>query len=154
MFEILLTIGGVILGILLTAGFQRLQDRRDAKHLRIMLSHEISRTRSHLTEVVELLNAFPAGELPSYIKPMRIEEIAQRVEAACDRKLFEACITCRGFESRLKEQTLRFYGRCESVAQSFRETERWAGNIRAGLFQDNINALIEDAEALKVELAA
>lgn len=154
MFEFFLTIGGVVLGILLTAGYQHLQDRRDARHLRIMLSREISRTRSRLTEVVELLDAFPAGELPSYIKPMSIEEIAQRVEEACDRKLFEACITCRSFEHKLKGQTLVFYTRCESVARSFRETERWAGNIRAGLFHDNINALAEDAKALEAQLAA
>jgi len=154
MFQVVLTIGGVILGILLTAGYQNVMDRRGAKQLRIMLAHEIARTRSRLAGIVKLLDAFPANELPSYIKPMNIEEIAQRVEGTCDRKLFEACITSRGFGRELKEQTLRFYARCEETARTFRETERWAGNIRAGLFHDYINALVSDAEALEVRLTA
>ncbi|HEU0277139.1 MAG TPA: hypothetical protein VFQ95_04900 [Rhodanobacteraceae bacterium] len=154
MFEIWLTIGGVILGILLTAGYQSVTDHRSARQLRILLAHEIARTRSRLAEIIKLLDALPASELPSYIEPMSIEEIAQRVEATCDRKLFEACVTSRGFERELKEQTLRFYGRCAETARTFRETERWAGNIRAGLFHDYINALVSDAEALEVRLAA
>jgi len=154
MFEILLTVGGVVLGILLTAGYQGVTDRRNAKQLRIMLAQEIARTRFRLAEILKLLDAFPASELPWYIKPMNIEEIAQRVETSCDRRLFETCITSPGFGSELKKQALRFYGRCEEVAWTFRETERWAGNIRADMFHDYINALVTDAEALEVQLAA
>ena len=155
MFEIMLTIGGVILGVLLTAGYERLKERRSVRHVRILLSQEISMIIPRLREVIELLEVFPANELPQYIQPMSIEEIAQRVEAACQRKSFEAC---RQHLPVLDEEAMRdifkFYENCQQVPQSFREIERWAGNIRHGLFQDYINDLIAKAENLKTKLTA
>ena len=155
MFEVILTIGGVILGALLTAGYERLKERRSANNVKVILSQEIDSIIPGLKEVIELLEAFPANQLPEYIKPMTIEEIAQRVETACHRESFEAC---RSALPVLGEDVMgavfRFYDNCQQVPRSFREIERWAGNIRHGLFQDYINDLISKAESLKAKLPA
>jgi hypothetical protein len=155
MFEIMLTIGGVILGVLLTAGYERLKERRSVRHVRTLLSQEVGTIIPRLTEVIELLEAFPANELPQYVEPMTIEEIARRVETACHRESFEAC---RPHLPVLGEEVMgdifKFYDNCQQVPRSFREIERWAGNIRHGLFQDYINHLIAKAEKLKTKLAA
>jgi hypothetical protein len=85
---------------------------------------------------------------------MTIEEIAQRVETACHRESFEAC---RPYLPVLGEEVMgavfKFYDRCQQVPRSFREIERWAGNIRHGFFQDYINDLIAKAENLRTKLA-
>ncbi|HJU05027.1 MAG TPA: hypothetical protein VJ692_07710 [Nitrospiraceae bacterium] len=155
MFEIMLTIGGVILGALLTAGYERLKEQRSVRHVRVLLSQEIGTIISGLKEVIELLEAYPANELPPYIKAMTIEEIAQRVEAACHRESFEACRSdLPVFGEELMTAVFRFYDNCQQVPRSFREIERWAGNIRHGLFQDYINDLIAKAVTLKTKLAA
>jgi hypothetical protein len=155
MFEIMLTIVGVILGALLTAGYERLKEQRLARHVRILLSQEIGTIIPELREVIELLEAFPANELPQFIKPMTIEEIAQRVESACHHESFEAC---RPHLPVLGEEVMgvvfKFYDNCQQVPRSFREIERWAGNIRHGLFQDYINDLIATAENLRTKLGA
>jgi hypothetical protein len=155
MFEVMLTIGGVILGALLTAGYERLKERRSVKNVRVLLSQEIDTIIPGLKEVIELLEAFPANQLPQFIKPMTIEEIAQRVETACHRESFEACrhaLPVLGEE--VMGAVFKFYDNCQQVPRSFREIERWAGNIRHGLFQDYINDLIAKAESLKAKLAA
>ncbi len=155
MFEIVLTIFGVFLGILLIASYERLKERRSVKHLKNLLSQEIESIVPGLKGIIALLEAFPANEIPQYIKPMNIEEIAQRVENACHRESFEACrsqIPDLGEE--IMGAVFEFYDDCQQVPRSFREIERWAGNIRHGLFEDYINNLIEKAEKLKAQLAA
>lgn len=155
MFEILLTIGGVVLGALLTAAYEHLKERRSATHVRLLLSHEVGAIHSNLKDVIELLDAFSANELPSNIRPMTIGEIAQRVEAACHRESFEACrpdLPVLG--NGLMEAVFIFYDNCQQVPRSFRKIERWAGNIRHGLSQDCINGLVEKAKALEALLAA
>lgn len=155
MFEIILTVGGVILGALLTAGYERFKERRSAKNVRVLLSHEIDTIIPGLKEIIELLEAFPSNQLPEFIKPMSIEEIAQRVETACHRESFEAC---RSVLPVLGEEAMgavfRFYDHCQQVPRSFREMKRWAGNIRHGLFQDYVNDLIAKAGSLKPKLTA
>jgi hypothetical protein len=155
MFEVILTIGGVILGALLTAGYEHLKERRSVHTVRVLLSQEIDTIIPGLKEIIELLEAFPADQLPQFIKPMTIEEIAQRVETACHRESFEAwrpALPVLGEE--VMDAVFRFYDHCQQVPRSFREIERWAGNIRHGLFQDYINDLISKAESLKAKLAA
>ncbi len=153
MFEIILTIGAVILGVLLTVGYERLKERHSKRHVRILLSQEIITIISGLEKVMEILKAFPANELPPFIKPMTIEEIAQRVDTACQRESFEAC---RSHLPNLGEEIMgavfNFYDNCQQVPQTFRETERWAGNIRHGFFEDYINDLIAKAKNLKTKL--
>ena len=116
MFEIMLTIGGVILGTLLTAGYERLKERRSLRHVRVLLSQKIGTIIPGLKEVIELLEAFPANELPQFIKPMTIEEIAQRVETACHRESFEAY---RPYLPVLGEEVMgavfKFYDSCQQV---------------------------------------
>jgi hypothetical protein len=155
MFEIMFTIGGVILGALLTAGYERLKERRSVRHVRVLLSQEIDTIIPGLKEVIELLEAFPANELPQFIEPMTIEEIAQRVEAACHRESFEACRPHLPVQAEdVMGVVFNFYDNCQQVPRSFREIERWAGNIRHGLFQDYINDLIAKAENLRRKLSA
>jgi hypothetical protein len=155
MFEIMLTIGGVILGALLTVGYERFKEQRSVRHVRVLLSQEIDMIIPGLKEIIEILEAFPANELPQYIKPMNIEEIAQRVETACHRESFEACrpnLPVLGKE--VMGAVFEFYKDCQEVPRSFREIERWAGNIRHGLFQDYINELIDKAKNLRTKLVA
>ena len=75
----MLTIGGVVLGAVLTAAYERWKERRSATRVRLLLSREISDIRSNLKEVIEVLEAFPANELPPYIKPMTIDELRRDV---------------------------------------------------------------------------
>jgi hypothetical protein len=154
MFEVMLTVGGVILGALLTAGYERFKEHRSSKNVKALLSKEIETIIPGLREVIELLEAYPANQLPEFIKPMTIEEIAQRVETACHSESFEACrsaLPVLGEEGMCA--VLKFYEDCRQVPRSFREIERWAGNIRHGLFQDYINDLIAKAESVKGKLA-
>lgn len=154
MFEIMLTVGGVVLGVLLTAAYERWKERRSARHVRVLLSRELGSIAADLREVTELLAAFPANELPSFIQPMSIEEIAGRVEAACHRESFEACrVDLPVLGDELMGSVFTFYDSCQQVPRTFREIERWAGNIRHGLFEDYINDLVEKAESLRQRLA-
>jgi len=155
MFEVILAIGSVILGALLTAGYEHLKECRSVRNVRVLLSQEIGAIIPALKEIIELLEAFPANELPKYIKPITIEEIAQRVESACHRESFDACrpaLPVLGDE--VMGAVFRFYDNCQQVPRSFREIERWAGNIRHGLFQDYINDLIANAENLRTKLTS
>lgn len=97
-----------------------------------------------LNGVLEVINDLSSGQLPRHIQPLTIEEIAARVEKACQRDALDACYRdLPSLGSEAMRKIISFYDGFRQVATSFREIERFAGNIRVGLFQDYIQNLIE-----------
>jgi hypothetical protein len=104
----------------------------------------------NLQEVLDIIDAYPADKLPKCIEPLSIDEIARRVEAACRREALDACRQdLPSLGSKGMEAVLSFYDLSQRVPEDWRDTERFAGNIRATFFEDPIRGLIKLAETAR-----
>ena len=141
-------IGGACLGILLTIIYDRIREKEITTEVRKLILNEMKDNLNALNEVLEVINDLSSEQRPRHIEPLSIEEIATRVEKACHRKVFDAYyrkLPTLGTETMKK--VILFYDGFREVPNSFREIERFAGNIRAGLFQDYIQHLISKGES-------
>lgn len=148
MVELIFTLVGVLLGFLLTISYEWLKNRSLKRNAGLLLRGELEGNIARLKEVLEIIAAYADEPLPEYIKPLTINEIAGRIETACQRESFEALrrdLPLLGAEA--MDKVIDFYESSRLVPRTFRDIERWAGNIRAHLFEDNIQFLIEKADA-------
>ncbi len=142
--QILLVLLGAVLGTLGTLLYEQHKDKRKAANVSMLLSQEIVRNIGALAGLLETVNAYLFPDLPDYIDPLSFKEIAQRIEAACETSSLQAI---RSDLPLLEPENIRavldFYNSCRHVPNNLRDIERFAGNVRSGLFQSNIQMLID-----------
>ncbi len=153
MAELLLTIGGVLFGFFLSTLYEKHKDKKVTSASRKLLIRELSENIQNLNGVLDTIKDLSSECLPNYIEPLTIEEISQRVERACKREAFEACYhSLSHFGAGSMNKIFSFYDSCHQVPNMIHEIERFAGSIRAGLFEDNIQYLIEKGQTAMNEV--
>lgn len=155
MFEVALTLGGAVLGFLLSAAYERWKERRVAHHVRLLLSRELAMNEAELRALRAIFQTYSAPDRPAYIAPITPDELAQRVTAACHRDSFEACrrdLPVIGQEA--LEAVFTFYDQAARVPKAFTDHDRFATNIRHGLIEDYIDDLVARASQAEKRVAA
>lgn len=155
MLELTFTLIGVVVGFLLNTSYERLKNRKITDNVRLLLRRELEGNMERLKEVLTVLEGYGGVSLPGYIKPLTINEIADRTEGACQRESFGILrrdLPLLGTEA--MNAIIEFYESSRQIPRTFREIERWAGNIRVGLFEDNIKFLVEKAGTAVSAIAA
>ena len=142
--QILLVLLGAILGTLGTLLYEQQKDKRRAANVSMLLCQEIERNVATLAGLLQTVNAYLIPNLPQKIDPLSFKEIAQRVEAACETSSLQAVRSDLPLlEPENTRAVLDFYNSCRDVPNNLRDIERFAGNVRSGLFQSNIQMLID-----------
>lgn len=147
LINILFTIGGAILGFFLNTLFESHKKNKKSANIRKLLLGELNDNIGRLQEVLKLLEYMSEIPPESIIERFSMQEIAEQVEKSCHRTAFEACyseIPLLGTKS--MHAIFDFYNIAISVPDNFRLSERFHGNIRAGLFEDNIQFIIDKSK--------
>jgi hypothetical protein len=155
MERIVYAVGGALLGAVLRATYDRQVQRKRRRGLRNMLMRELEWNAAQLRALGVTLDAYRNTELPEYIDPLSFDEIANRVERACQRDLFSRCLPeLSSLGAERMSKVLEFYESARQLPETIRQVSRWAGNVRATFFDENLRALIQHAEDAIAGLAA
>jgi hypothetical protein len=147
MFELALTILGVVLGFGLSAAYERAKGKRNTKNISTALLREIRSNIESLKGELSVISQASAENMPSFIEPLGMQEIAKRIESAVSTESFDMCrLEIPSLGSATAEAIFNFYESARELPKTIQEIERWAGNIRHGLFEDLISHLIEKAK--------
>ncbi|WP_439858714.1 hypothetical protein [Pseudomonas sp. MBLB4136] len=155
MFELALTVIGVVLGFALSAAYESAKGKRNTKNISRILHREIQSNIDALQNELSVINQASAENMPSFIEPLTMQEIAERIKSAVSAEAFNMCrLEVPSLGSRAAEDIFNFYESARQLPKTIQEIERWAGNIRHGLFEDLISHLIEKAEEAKKRVAS
>ncbi|SNS29057.1 hypothetical protein [Pseudomonas segetis] len=147
MFELALTILGVVLGFGLSAAYERAKGKRSTKNISAVLLREIRSNIESLKGELSIITQASAENMPSFIEPLGMQEIAERIKSALSTESFNMCrLEIPSLGSATAEAIFNFYESARELPRTIQEIERWAGNIRHGLFEDLISHLIEKAK--------
>jgi hypothetical protein len=147
LFELVLTILGVVLGFGLSTAYEHSKGKKARQNVRTLLSREICSNIEALKEQLSIIENYSVPDLPSFIEPLTIKEIANRIESSVLSDSFDSCrLEVPLLGDTTAEAIFDFYESARFAPQSLREIERWVGNIRYGLFEDTIHGLIGRAE--------
>jgi hypothetical protein len=142
--QTLLVLLGAVLGTLGTLLYEKQKDKRRVANVSALVSQEIERNVAALAGLLQTVNAYLIPDLPQHIDPLSFKEVAERVEAACETSSLQAIRSdLPSLEPENTRGVLDFYNSCRDVPNNLRNIERFAGNVRSGLFQSNIQTLIE-----------
>ncbi len=147
MFELALTVLGVLLGFGLHAAYESVKGRRSNKNISTVLLREIRSNIESLKVELSIITQASAENMPSFIEPLGMQEIAERIKSAVLTESFNMCrLEIPSLGSTTAEAIFNFYESARELPKTIQEIERWAGNIRHGLFEDLIGHLIEKAK--------
>jgi len=144
MSEILIPLISIISGFVIGIFYDRLKLRRKQSNIKNLIRKEISKNVAALSELLSLLKSYMTKDRPKFIAPISIEEISARIENSCNNDTFKSFLQDIASMTPKEIETIYdFYYGLEEVPKTFRDIERFAGNIRHGLFEDYIGALIQ-----------
>lgn len=148
MFELSLTVLGVVLGFGLSAAYESAKGKRNTKNISTILLREIRSNIESLEVELSVITQASADNIPSFIEPLSMQEIADRIKSAVSTESFNMCrLEIPSLGSATAEAIFNFYESARELPKTIQEIERWAGNIRHGLFEDQVSYLIEKAKA-------
>ena len=154
MFEVALTVLGGLFGFVLSTAYEKAKDRRLAKQISFLLQRELDHDIEALETLLSTSTALNDPEMPKFCTARNLKEIGQGIAESCKREAFDACLRdIPVLGPAALEALFAFHEQATRLPSIFDNMERFATNIRHGLFEDYIQDLINRAQRARGFLA-